>query len=176
MRIIYTCIILALFTFLSCEKDKNAFKNHFNITHVKLKISYFDSIFNLKEFEVVGQVGKMGNSLSNETIQFTSGTYYVMDIAFFNLDDPTNESEISLTGYRNNHMLCFTPIGSMPIPSIWDLDGNSKPVGLHTEFDVIDIGSGSLKIQLLHNPDKDAATPCATGDIDFEVSFPVSVE
>ncbi len=58
-----------------------------------------------------------------------------------------------------------------------DMDGNSKPLGLSTEFNVKSAASSKLKVTLRHKPNKDASGVSsgditnAGGETDIEVEF-----
>ncbi|MBK7870006.1 MAG: hypothetical protein IPJ74_04585 [Saprospiraceae bacterium] len=64
----------------------------------------------------------------------------------------------------------------MPSPTIQDMDENGKPLGLVSTLKTGAAGNGTLKISLKHEPDKDAANACNTGETDAEQTFNVVIK
>ena len=57
-----------------------------------------------------------------------------------------------------------------------DVDSNGKPFRLETVWTTGAASSGTVNVVLKHEPDKSAADPNATGETDFDVTFPVTIQ
>lgn len=71
----------------------------------------------------------------------------------------------------DEHLVCYTPSGLNLNVTITDADGNGDPLGLEASASTGAASTGSLRIQLRHEPVKNAVDPCATGEADVEYTF-----
>ncbi len=112
-----------------------------------------------------------------QNITLAAGTTYDLDVKFLDESNPADVEDITVevAGESADHLICFSVEGGVPLPTIEDTDDNGKPLGLASRLITNAAGSGKLTVRLKHQPDKNAATPCSTGDTDVEATFDVAV-
>lgn len=76
----------------------------------------------------------------------------------------------------NDHLFFYSsnPSGLVTV-LITDKDGNGKNLGLKSTWTTSNVGSGKMKVKLMHQPGVKDGTS-ATGDTDVEVDFQVNVK
>lgn len=75
-----------------------------------------------------------------------------------------------------SHLFCFQEIGSSTIVfSNQNNDINGKTLGNSGSVVFNNEGARTLKVSLMHEPNKNAAIPCSTGSTDIEASFDFDV-
>jgi len=73
------------------------------------------------------------------------------------------------------HLFVYKPTGANLVVSDLNPDTDGKSFGINSKWVSAATSTGSVKIQLIHEPtDKNAADP--GGEVDFEVTFPVTVQ
>jgi hypothetical protein len=128
--------------------------------------------------------GDGGNAPVITSDTLTSGHQYLGSIQLLNesgapVEDITEEVESEAT----QHQFFFEVTGADLTWTYADADGNGKPVGLRTNWNAPagPASSGSLKVTLRHEPDKNAPGVSdgditnAGGETDLEVTFPVEI-
>ncbi|TSJ46745.1 hypothetical protein [Fluviicola chungangensis] len=75
----------------------------------------------------------------------------------------------------NDHKFCFTPAGVSATVQITDLDGNGLPVGLQSKWRTSGTGSGTMQVELRHQPGTKDGT-CTSGETDISVVFPTKIQ
>ena len=73
------------------------------------------------------------------------------------------------------HLFIYNPSSSVVEITSNSVDSNGNAFRISTEWKTTATGAGSVRVRLLHEPDKSAADPGATGETDFDVTFPVVV-
>lgn len=76
----------------------------------------------------------------------------------------------------DDHLLCYTVTGADITITSTDKDSNNLPIGLQSTWQVGAAGSGTVKVQLRHQPGTKTGDCPGGGDTDLEVSFDVVVE
>jgi hypothetical protein len=122
--------------------------------------------------------GDGGNPPVVDNITLAANTDYALTIAFLDESDPTDVEDITeeVLEEADEHLVCFVATGAMPKPTIQDTDDDGKPLGLVSTLRTGAAGNGTLRVTLKHEPDKNAADPCATGDTDVEQTFSVTIQ
>ncbi|MDZ4682776.1 MAG: hypothetical protein SH848_06755 [Saprospiraceae bacterium] len=112
-----------------------------------------------------------------QNITLAAATNYSLTVQFLDESNPANVEDITVevAEESNEHLVCFGVEGGVPQPTIDDTDGNGKPLGLSSKVVTTTAGAGKITVSLKHQPDKNAATPCSTGDTDVEATFNVAV-
>ncbi len=126
-----------------------------------------------------GQAPTLTVSDSLQANQTYNGT-----IVLTNASDPSDPEDIT-TEIRTealDHQFFYIPGGGLTVtPAYADSDTENNPIGLLTTLQTAGASSGTLRIVLRHQPDKDASGITITdpagagGETDIEVTFPVSV-
>lgn len=122
--------------------------------------------------------GPGGNAPTIDTIRLEAGVSYELTIGFFDRSNPLDEENITeeIRTEADEHLVCYSvPDNLLTVPVITDTDDNGQPLGLRSNLGTLSEGQGSFGVRLIHEADKDAASPCTTGETDAEVSFPVVV-
>jgi hypothetical protein len=112
-----------------------------------------------------------------QNITLAAATNYTLAVKFLDESNPADVEDITVEVEEESadHLVCFTTEGGVPQPTIDDTDGNGKPLGLSSKVVTTTAGTGKITVSLKHQPDKNAATPCSTGDTDVEATFNVAI-
>ena len=112
-----------------------------------------------------------------DDITLVAATNYSLTVKFLDESNPADVEDITqeVAGENTEHLVCFEAEGNVPLPVAEDMDDNGKPLGLASRLITAAAGTGKLTVRLKHQPDKNAATPCDTGDTDVEATFNVVV-
>ena len=113
-----------------------------------------------------------------------ANTEYEVSIAFLNESvDPVDDITAEVEEEAGEHQVFYLPSDGLALTvSPTDADAEGRPVGLAAAATTVVASSGSLRVVLRHEPDKDAAGVAAGditnagGETDVEVDFPVVIE
>ena len=171
---------------VSCKKDdlKPTDDHDHNdselITTLELKFSGEGVLGNDTMFVVIfnDPDGDGGNVATQfDTIHLLKNSAY--NVALTLLDKsktPADTISNEVLEEANEHLFFYSsnPIGLVNV-LITDKDSNGKNLGLKSTWTTSNVGSGKMKIKLMHQPGiKDGTS--ATGDTDVEVDFQVNVK
>jgi len=168
-------IILLALTFGGCSKDDTTEQE--TITTVLVHLTSTDGSFN-EEFTWSDPDGDGGQAPVVDDIVLPPNKAYNCHVHFFDLSktpgvDITEEVEEEDT----KHLLVYSVLVGLNLNiAAADTDANGKPFRLQTTWTAGAASTGSVKITLRHEPDKDAADPDVTGEVDAEVVFPVKIQ
>ena len=159
----------------ACKSDKAETEQE-NITTVEVHLTATDGSLD-HEFEWNDTDGPGGNNPEIETIALAAGKTYNCHIHVYDRsktpeDDITEEIEAENTA----HLLVYNISLANVTITATDTDDNGKPFRLDTQWVAGAASSGSVNIVLKHEPDKSASNPDATGETDFDVTFPVTIQ
>ena len=73
------------------------------------------------------------------------------------------------------HLFIYDPTTNVVAITSNSVDSNGNAFRISTEWTTTAAGTGSVRVRLMHESDKSAADPGATGETDFDVTFPVVV-
>lgn len=126
----------------------------------------------------VKQLPGQAVNYTNASITLKKNSTYTVQVKF--LDETTtpagNVTDDILTR-QNYHLICFTVSGGAALTVVrTDKDTNTPAleVGLQDKFTTGAIGTGSLNVQLRHQPNAKNGD-CSPGSSDADVDFPVSI-
>lgn len=74
-----------------------------------------------------------------------------------------------------DHLICFSPTGASAAVVKTDLDANSLAIGLQSKWRTTAIGSGTMQIELRHQPGIKNGS-CTLGDTDIDVVFKTKIQ
>jgi len=108
---------------------------------------------------------------------------YTVSVAVLNESvSPAANITAEIQAEDEAHQFFYQVAGANLTMTYADSDGNGKPVGLITTGVTGAASSGTLKVTLRHQPDKNGANVSAGditnagGETDIEVTFPVTVQ
>lgn len=141
-------------------------------------VAFTDGAGMVSTFEFADLDGPGGLPAVKDEINLKANTNYGLVVTFFDNSDIANPVNITeeVLEEAEEHQVCYEVTGAVGTPVIIDKDANNKPLGLGATLQTGTAGTGSLKIILKHEPDKNAANPCSTGETDVEVSFNVVIQ
>ncbi|MBK8556142.1 MAG: hypothetical protein IPL65_10430 [Lewinellaceae bacterium] len=114
---------------------------------------------------------------SIDTIALAPNTAYTCTVHVYDdTVDPVNDITAEIKAENTAHLLVYTAINADVAIVRTDADDNGAPFGLATQWNTGANSSGKTNIRLIHEPDKSASDPTATGETDFEVEFPTRIQ
>lgn len=114
---------------------------------------------------------------SNATVTLKKNSTYNVIVKFLDeTTSPAGNVTDDIYARRNYHLVCFTVTGANLTVTRTDLDTNTPalPVGLTDNFVTTGVSTGSLNLQLRHQPNAKNGD-CAPGSSDADVNFPVNI-
>lgn len=182
--IFFGWLIIGVFILSSCRKDQHDHEHEQElITTVRLVFTPLGGGAPA-EFKFVDLDGIGGNppTVFNDTL--SANTNYSMEV--FLLNESVTPAEDITTEVRNEgtaHQLFYTPQSGLNLVITYnDSDARGKPIGLLCNASTGAASSGTLKVTLRHEPNKNAANVSAGdmtnagGETDVEVTFEVVIE
>ncbi len=176
-KFLFAIIALNGFFFTACDKDDDhGHTEQELITTVKLTFTEVGG--GSSEFTVKDVDGDGGNPPVADKITLKANTAYTIGVAFLDESEAghTHDLTTEVAAENTAHLVCFTATGAAAEPIIGDVDSDGKPLGLESALTTGNVGTGTLKVVLKHEPDKSASAPCSTGETDVEVTFEVGIE
>ena len=166
--------MLLVFAFTSCKKDDTTEQEL--ITTVVVHLTATDGSFD-QEFEWDDRDGDGGNSPVIDEIVLPANKTFQCNVHFYDRSK-TPEVDITAEVKADNvaHLLVYTVSGAAVTITPDDTDDNGKPFRLETTWVAGAASTGTVKVVLRHEPDKNAANPDVTGDVDVEAAFVVKVQ
>ncbi len=168
-------LLLLTLSLISCKKDDTTEQE--TITTVLVHLTSTDGSFN-EEFTWSDPDGDGGQAPVIDDIVLDPNKSYNCHVHFYDLSktpgvDITEEVEEEDT----KHLLVYAVLVGLNLNiAAADTDVNGKPFRLQTTWTAGAASTGSVKITLRHEPNKDAADPDVTGEVDAEVTFPVKIQ
>ena len=114
---------------------------------------------------------------SNATLNIKKNATYHVQVYFLDeTTSPAGDITADIRERENYHLICFNVTGIALTVSRTDMDTNTPPlpIGLSDDFVTGATGTGSLNVQLRHQPNAKNGT-CDPGSSDADVDFPVNV-
>ncbi|MBL7797460.1 MAG: type 1 periplasmic binding fold superfamily protein [Saprospiraceae bacterium] len=171
----WAVLLLLALTFGACSKDDTTEQE--TITTVLVHLTATDGSFN-EEFTWSDPDGDGGNAPVIDDIVLPPNKTFNCHVHFYDLSktpgvDITEEVEEEDT----EHLLVYSVLVGLNLNiAAADTDANGKPFRLETTWTTGAASTGSVTVTLRHEPDKDAADPDVTGEVDAEVVFPVKIQ
>lgn len=113
----------------------------------------------------------------------TANTVYDVDLELLNESvDPVVNITEEVEEEGDLHQFFYQMIGADLSIVYDDQDANGRPIGIHTTWTTGDVSTGSVRITLRHELNKEAVGVSqgditnAGGDTDIEVEFPLTIE
>jgi hypothetical protein len=90
--------------------------------------------------------------------------------------NPVEDISEEIQAESNEHLFTFSVTGANLVIGNLNTDGNGAPFGLESIWTSAAASNGSVKITLYHEPTNKNSTTDPGGDVDVEVSFPVTLQ
>ncbi len=110
---------------------------------------------------------------TNPTITLEAGKTYPVEIQFWNLEENENVT-LEVQEEDDEHLVCYEANGVAMTITATDTDG-THPIGLATEWETATTSTGTLTVELRHQPDVKDGT-CTPGDTDVLADFEVVIQ
>lgn len=169
-------LAMLVLPFLGCEKDDNNGPDNEQELITKVTLTFTGGGETLP-FSLEDKDGDGGLAPTVQEIKLKPNTDYTLAVTFLHtLHLPEEDLTVEVKNESADHLVCFTASGAMASPVIQDKDSNGKDLGLSSTVKTGAAGTGTLKVTLKHEPDKNSANACSTGETDVEATFNVKVQ
>ena len=169
--------ITATLTFTACQSDDDDKPTDEQELITTIELTFVDGNGQSYTFTASDTDGDGGNPPVVDDIQLPANTSFALSAAF---RDESGSTPIDITEEVEEeaaeHLVCYETSGAIAAPTNLDVDANGDPLGLNATISTGDAGAGTLRITLKHEPAKDNANPCSTGETDADQTFAVTVQ
>lgn len=174
---IFNFILLAALTvgaasLSSCKKDKDTEQESITTVIVELTSSSFNDTFTWEDLDGPGGNAPVITPMTLPANGVFDAKVRILDRSKSPEEDITKE----IKEEDDEHLLTFSVSGANLTVAYADTDSNGKPLGLSTRWSTGASSTGTLIIRLYHEPSNKDNLNNPGGDIDIEVSFPVTVQ
>lgn len=117
------------------------------------------------------------NPVRFDTIRLDSGASYQVRVLLYDESDPNNVANITdeVQAEAAEHLFCFTPSGVNVGISLTDSDG-TFPIGIESSWVAAAPSTGTVRVELRHQPDGQKDGTCVPGATDLQLDFVTIVE
>lgn len=177
------CLFTIFFCVFSCSDDTAIANESELITTLEFVLKTQNGsdslVFSFRDLDGVG-----GNPPVFYSPKLKSNTSYVTSLRLLNESIlPIVNITDEIVSEGTDHQFFYTPTGQANMQFTYlDFDTNNYPIGIKTNLSTGNPGTGTLKINLKHLPDKKAAgvqngdITNSGGETDIELSFEVVIE
>jgi hypothetical protein len=164
--------------FTSCDQDDDEGEGTEQEVITTVLLNFTDGDGNVTTFSFRDTDGDGGNAPVIDEIMLAANTEYKLDIEFKDESNPDDVKDITeeVEEEALEHLVCFGVSGVVDIPVTLDTDSAGNALGLENQLTTTAEGNGTLTIVLKHEPEKDNADACNTGETDVEATFSVRVQ
>ena len=173
-------LVIALFGLNACDDDDAPEPENESevITTVKLTFTPAGG-GNPLTFQAKDADGDGPDNIVIDDIVLSANTDYTVSLEFLNeLESPAEDitEEVREEGAEHQVFYTVNPSGLLTV-TYNDADVNGRPIGVDTQWETGDAGTGSIDVVLKHQPDiKDANSGINDGETDINVTFTVNLE
>ena len=177
-------ILMPLLFVAGCEKDPEPINEEELITTVILTFSPDDSLKIEKTMRFSDTDGPGGNApvITSDTLDIN--TQYNLALSFLDESTPvSNNINLEILAEAEDHQVFYTIGNNVYLTvSYADTDANGFPIGLKATAETGAAGSGTMRLSLIHLPNKTAqgvsagVIDNAGGETDVEVNFTVIIQ
>lgn len=112
----------------------------------------------------------------HDTLRLVAGTTYNVSIALLNeTESPAGDIGAEVADEDHEHLFCFTASGANVTIVRTDTDGTYE-VGLASKWTVGAASTGTVQVELRHQPDGAKDGTCTPGDTDIDVTFVTEIQ
>lgn len=170
---------MAVLFVASCKPDDPVDPNEEELI-TKVQLTFTDSANASNTWQVIytDPDGDGGNGPTRfDSIALDSGKTYNVAIALYDESDGGNIQNITdeVQEEAAEHLFCYTPTGPSVTITKTDTDG-TFPIGITSKWRAAGPSTGTLRVELRHQPDGLKDGSCAPGATDVQVDFVMTVE
>jgi len=175
-------LFVSSLAFVGCSSDDDGHHDDHDheeelITTVRYTLTNGTDIVTLEFQDLDGEGGADGTY--DVSGPLTANTTYTGAIKLLNeTENPADDITLEVEDEGDDHEFFYTTTISDITISKDDIDEDGNPIGIATTFVTGNAGTGSLTIELIHEPTKpnDGTSTNASGSTDVEVTFPIQVQ
>jgi hypothetical protein len=178
-RLFYALAILGMMTFAaSCKPDQPVDPNEEELI-TKVQLTFIDASNATNTFTAIysDPDGDGGAApVRFDSITLDSGKTYNVRVALYDESDPNNIGNITdeVQAEADQHLFCFTATGVNITVQKTDSDG-TFPIGITSNWTAGGPGTGTMRVELRHQPDGQKDGTCTPGATDVQLDFPVVI-
>lgn len=171
--------LLALIFITSCKPDNPPNPNEEEVI-TKVQLTFTDSANSNNTFQAIYSDldGPGGDGPTRyDSIRLDSGKIYNVEIALYDESDGGNIGNVTdeVREEAVDHLFCYTPSGANVTILKTDSDG-TFPIGISTKWTAGAPSTGTLRVELRHQPDGLKDGTCTPGATDVQLDFVTIVE
>ncbi|MFM2375657.1 MAG: hypothetical protein RLZZ165_754 [Bacteroidota bacterium] len=172
-------LVVNWFCLTGCKPDKPVDPNEEELI-TKVVLTFTDSVTGALAKEVIysDPDGDGGNGpVRFDSIVLDSGGVYDVRITLLDESDANDIHNISdeVRAEGDEHLFCYAASGVNVMIQLTDSDGNF-PVGITSVWRALDVGTGTVSVELRHQPDGTKNGTCIPGSTDLKLGFHLSVQ
>jgi hypothetical protein len=170
----FFAVLLALLFVASCKPDEPVDPNEEELI-TKVQLTFTDSAngSNVLTALYSDPDGAGGAAATRfDSIRLDSGKVYNVSIALYDESDPLNVDNITteVQAEAAEHLFCYTATGANITVTRTDSDG-TFPIGITTKWRAGNPSTGTMRVELRHQPDGQKDGTCAPGATDVQLDF-----
>ncbi|MEY3442502.1 MAG: hypothetical protein RLZZ519_783 [Bacteroidota bacterium] len=171
-------LLLMTLLFAACKPDEPVDPNEEELI-TKVQLTFTDSATGAAVSQVIysDPDGDGGNAAVRfDSIRVDSGKTYNVSIALYDESDAGNIVNVTdeVLAEAQDHLFCYTPSAADVSIMKTDSDG-TFPIGVTTRWSVGNPGSGTVRVELRHQPDGTKDGTCTPGSTDVQLDFQIVV-
>ncbi|MBU2928903.1 type 1 periplasmic binding fold superfamily protein [Winogradskyella psychrotolerans] len=174
-------LFMSSIAFVSCSSDDDDHDDHDHeeelITTVLYTLTSPTGFVTIEFQDLDGAGGADGTY--DVSGPLSANTTYTGVIKLLNeTEDPAEDITLEVEEEGDEHEFFYTPSISDITITKEDADVDGNPIGIETTFTTGEAGTGTLTIELIHEPTKpnDGTSASAGGSTDVEVTFSIEVQ
>lgn len=162
----------------SCKPDDPPNPNEEELI-TKVQLAFVDDVDSNNTFSAIySDIDGAGGAGPTrfDTIRMDSGKTYEVTVGLYDESDGGNVIDVTaaVRSEASEHLFCFTPTDANVQVVITDSDG-TYPIGIESRWSAAAAGSGTMRVELRHQPNGEKDGTCAPGATDVQIDFPVIV-
>ncbi|MCC7466263.1 MAG: hypothetical protein IT261_08345 [Saprospiraceae bacterium] len=168
----FGAIALGIFSLASCEKHDHT--ENENITKVDLKLTGagFNQVFSAIESNGDGIWDVIQPITIPAGVTPITCEVFVYDITQTPIKDLTTE----IVEEGAEHFFTYTISGVNVTVVAVDKDSNNQPIGQNTSWTIGSASNGTVQVKLFHEPSNKNNSSDPGGEVDFDITFPVTIQ
>ncbi len=146
------------------------------ITSISLTFTNTADAADVKTFKSVDLDGDGGNPPQTETIVLTANKTYSLKVSSLlnELENPAEDVLAEVAKEKDEHLFVYRVTGNLTI-NVIDRDTKNLPIGISSTAVTTGAGTGTLSVELRHQPDGQKNGTATPGSTDILRVFPLTI-